>query len=153
VSRGVLAGAVLLLGALLFAGLRPRPVAAPEGVRRQRASPLTPKAEPSESIGGGPRPLRDLFRYGDEAPAPLPRSAVAPPPRLVPPPLLADPVIRLVGVVRQPGGVRAAVAIQGEVVLLRRGETAEGWTLLSLGDDGVRLRGPDGHEEQLPLPE
>jgi hypothetical protein len=61
--------------------------------------------------------------------------------------------VRLVGLVRRPGGLRAAVAIAGEVVILRPGESSGGWTLVALDEDGARLRGPDGHEEALTFPE
>ena len=77
-----------------------------------------------------------------------PRDALRPAPTASP-----EPPVRLVGLVRQPGGLRAALAINGEIVLLRVGEEAEGWTLVALDEAQARLRGPDGHEEMVTLPE
>jgi len=96
--------------------------------------------------------VRDSFRYGDvpALPAPLrPRPTVAPPKAATPPP---EPAFRLVGVVRREGRLRAAISLGGEVVLLAPGESAGGVTVLAVQEDGVRLRGPDGREQVLPLP-
>jgi hypothetical protein len=46
----------------------------------------------------------------------------------------------------------AALAIDGEVMLLGPGESAGGYTILAVGDEDIRLRGPDGREETLALP-
>ena len=144
----------LLLAALVLAGRSDRPSAAPSGPRPSATPPApTFNAEPSGLEGEtAARPLRDLFRYADEAPAvrPAPVVAVARPRA---PAASPEPPVRLVGIVRQSGGLRAALAIRGEVVLLRPGEAAEGWTLVALGETEARLRGPDGHEEMVPLPE
>jgi hypothetical protein len=154
VRRWILAGAGLLLAALVLAGRADRPSAAPTASRTPGTlAPPTRSPEPPGSAGEtAARPLRDLFRYADEGSgvAPAPAAALAPPLALTATP---EPPVRLVGLVRQPGGVRAAIAIHGEVVLLRPGETAQGWTLVALGEDGARLRGPDGHHETVALPE
>ena len=39
----------------------------------------------------------------------------------------------------------------GEVVLLREGESAFGFTVLDIGDEAMRLRYPEGDETTLPL--
>jgi hypothetical protein len=114
----------------------------------------TVNPEPSLAEGETPAPpLRDLFRYADEGTAvghPAPAVAVTRPPAPTAAPELP---VRLVGLVRQSGGLRAAIAIRGEVVLLRPGEAAEGWTLVALDEAEARLRGPDGHEETVAVPQ
>jgi hypothetical protein len=152
--RRWLLAAGLLLVALVLAGRSDRPSAAPSDPRPSAMPPVpTVNTEPSVPAGEtAARPLRDLFRYADEAPAvrPAPVVAVARPPAAAASP---EPLVRLIGLVRQPGGLRAALAIRGEVVLLRPGEAAEGWTLVALDEAEARLRGPDGHEETVSLPE
>jgi hypothetical protein len=151
----MLLAAGLLLAALVLAGRSDRPSAAPSDPRTS-ATPPAPAldAEPPGAAGGDAeaRPLRDLFRYADEATVarPAPAAVVARPPA---PTASAEPPVRLVGIVRQSGGLRAALAIRGAVVLLRPGEAAEGFTLVALDETEARLRGPDGHEETIPLPE
>ena len=46
----------------------------------------------------------------------------------------------------------AALAIDGEVILLRTGETGAGFTVLGIGDEAIRLRDPEGNETTLELP-
>jgi hypothetical protein len=118
--------------------------AAPASAPAKAAPPLPPLALES---------VRDSFRYGD-----APVVAARPPhPRPTPPPSAAptpppEPAFRLVGVVRREGRLRAAISLGGEVVLLAPGESAGGVTILAVHDDGVRLRGPDGLEQVLPIP-
>jgi hypothetical protein len=119
------------------------------------ASPPTAPARPAPPLP--PLALdsvRDSFRYGDAPLAaarttPRPRPAATPSPAETPPP---EPAFRLVGVVRREGRLRAAISLAGEVVLLLPGESAGGVTILAVHDDGVRLRGPDGLEQVLPIP-
>ena len=151
--RWLLAGGLLLV-ALVLAGRSDRPSAAPSD---PRPSPmlLVPAVNPEPPHPAGETaapPLRDLFRYADEprAERPAPAVAVA---RPLAPTASPEPPVRLVGIVRQSGGLRAALAIRGEVVLLRPGEAAEGWTLVTLDEAEARLRGPDGQEETVSLPE
>ena len=143
---------VVYLGARLIgpsaaplAVAHPRPAAVPAGMEAG-ASPAT-EAETSP-------PLRDLFRYADE---PSPQVALRPvvrePSPRATPTLVAPHPVRLIGLVRQPGGQRVAIAVLGEIALLRPGESAGGYTLVALDDAGVRLRGPDGQEERLDFPE
>ncbi len=152
--RRWLLAAGLLLAALVLVGRSDRPSAAPSDPRPSAMLPVpTVNPEPSVPEGETPaRPLRDLFRYADEAAAAgrAPVVAVARPPA---PTTAPEPPVRLVGLVRQAGGLRAAIAIRGEVVLLRPGEAAEGWTLVALDEAEARLRGPDGHEETVPVPQ
>jgi hypothetical protein len=154
VRRWLLA-AGLLVAALVLAGRSDRPSAAPSDPRPSATLPVpTVNPEPSVPEGETPaRPLRDLFRYADDRTAvghPAPAVAVTRPPA---PTVAPELPVRLVGLVRQAGGLRAAIAIRGEVVLLRPGEAAEGWTLVALDEAEARLRGPDGHEETVPVPQ
>jgi len=145
----------VLLAALALAGRFTGPAAAPPDLGPS-ASPTAPASPPAaDSPGGdeGPQPTRDPFHYADE-PALRAGPRGGPPPALTPSPTPSpERAVRLVGLVRRPGGLRAAVAIAGEVVVLRPGESAGGWTLVALDEDGARLRGPDGREEALSFPE
>ena len=53
---------------------------------------------------------------------------------------------------KRAGRVVAALAADGEVFLAGPGETAAGVTVLSVGDESVRVRRADGTEETLALP-
>jgi len=57
-----------------------------------------------------------------------------------------------VGLVRQPGRLLAALTLGGEVELAGPGETAAGVTVLSVGEEAVRIRHADGTESTLGLP-
>lgn len=100
-------------------------------------------------------PARNVFEYavGDPPPeaAPADTSAAVPPPAAPEPPLPVP--VRLIGLVRRGGGLKAAVSIEGRVVVLGPGESAEGYTALTVDEEsGARLRGPDGSEMVLPVP-
>ncbi len=132
-----------------------RPAAAPPE-RRPPVVPSTlagpPAADPADEEGPGL--TRDPFRYADD-PRPRAARAVGPSPATLAssPTPSPEPALRLVGLVRRPDGLRAAVSIAGEVVVLKRGESAGGWTLVALDEEGARLRGPDGREESLAFSE
>ena len=70
------------------------------------------------------------------------------------PPVPAPPAPgpRLVGLVRRSGRLVAALALDGEVVLAGPGESAAGVTVVSVGDESVRIRRGDGSESTLVLP-
>jgi hypothetical protein len=53
--------------------------------------------------------------------------------------------------VRRAGRLVAAFAADGEVVLAGPGETAAGVTVISVDEDGVRIRRADGSEDTLVL--
>jgi hypothetical protein len=99
-----------------------------------------------------PEGIRDLFRFADaerpsgleEVPAPRAGDPAATPPSASGP--------RLVGLVSRAGRRVAALAADGEVLLVGPGETAAGVTVLAVDDDGVRIRRADGSEETLALP-
>ena len=94
-------------------------------------------------------PVRNVFEYSDGAP-PAPPAAGAGVARITPPPAQApapvpSPLVRLVGLLRRAGQTRAALAIAGETVVLAAGESAAGYTVVSIDEEeGVRLRAPDG---------
>jgi hypothetical protein len=46
----------------------------------------------------------------------------------------------------------AALDVDGEVVLAGPGEAVAGVTVLSIGEEGIRVRHADGREETLLLP-
>src|SRR5207253_8691619 len=98
-----------------------------------------PLSEPSA-------PLRNVFAYSDSAPsrvavAPATPSAAA---RAVQVPS-PSPVARLVGLLRRGGHLQAALVILGETVVLAPGESAGGYTVVSVDEEeGVVLRAPGG---------
>jgi hypothetical protein len=117
----------------------------PESVRSapsERAA-VEPSAAPSSSG-------RNVFEYWDGgarpagpppavlAPAPVAPAAAAPAPE---PP----PAVRLVGVLRRGTLLRAALTIQGDTVVLAPGESAAGYSVVSIDEEeGVRVKAPDG---------
>ena len=118
--------------------------------------PLEPARAPrrainaSEGTGVPASPLRNVFEYAEAAPRPV---ASVPSARAVtravqepaPPAPSPSPAVRLVGVLRRGGQIKAALAIAGEAVVLAAGESAGGYTVVSIDEEeGVRLRGPDG---------
>jgi hypothetical protein len=149
VRKRLIVGMALMLAGWAVADRWNGPVAAPPEALPPAPPAIGPSPEPTVDPPES-SPARDLFRYADEPSAePVsPRARVVTPPTAAPTPVAEAPV-RLVGLVRQSGGLRAAVAIRGEVVLLKPGESADGWTLVALDEDAVRLRGPDGHETVL----
>ncbi len=125
--------------------------------RSSAGRPAAPGPSPSPPSPASPDPhlLRDVFHFVDEAvprrppePSLLPpgRSAVAASP--APP---AGP--RLVGLLRRSGVLVAALSLDGEVELAGPGQSAAGVTVLSVGEDGVRVRRSDGSEDTLTLPD
>jgi len=93
---------------------------------------------------------RNLFEYGSSpshtGAAPVRRSTEAAPTAAP----SAPPAVRLVGILHPVGGPRAALAVEGDVVVLTPGGSADGYTLLSIGEEGtVRVRTPSGEEIEL----
>jgi len=119
-------------------------------VARSPSPPPSPAAPLAPS-----RSSRDPFRFADEgsgerggeAARGSSEARVAPSPSPTP-----DPGPRLVGVVRRGTRTVAALSDGGEVELAGPGETAAGVVVVSIGDDGVRIRRSDGTEAFLPLP-
>jgi hypothetical protein len=100
------------------------------------------------------RAIRNIFRYGNEPglrsrpvgeledSEPKPSGTSPSPPARV----------RIVGLVSRAEAPAAALAIDGEVVLLREGESVLGFTVLGIRDEAIRLRDPEGNETTLDLP-
>lgn len=99
--------------------------------------------------------IRDIFRYADEpVVAPLPPDGLPVRPSPVGTDVAAPPQerSRLIGLVQRSGRSVAAVFIDGEVLLLGEGESAQGFTVLDIREEAVRLRDPEGNENTLELP-
>ena len=150
-SRGLLAAlAVVALAALaLGRGKSPRPSPSRPGAAAMpsRLVALEPSAPPPDPEG-----IRDVFRFATETGpgASVHAAHGAPSATTSPTPPPTGP--RLVGLVRRSGRLVAALVADGEVALAGPGESAAGVSVLSVGEDGVRVRHPDGHEETLVLP-
>jgi hypothetical protein len=107
-----------------------------------------------------PRPSRPALANRTDAPASTrnvfefaPRMAAEPVSRPTAPALVeaptapspvAEPPVRFVGLVRRGGTLKAAVRIHGEPAVVGMGETAGGYTVVGIDEDGVRLRAADG---------
>ena len=133
----------------------PRPAATerPSGTRRmeRRAGPAP--------AGPAALPERNVFEYaGREPAARAPTASAAPtappstPEALPSPPPPPDPV-RLVGLVQRGGKLRAVLSVQGEVAILGPGEEIQGYRVLAVDEERVRVKGPDGTERALARPE
>jgi hypothetical protein len=97
--------------------------------------------------------IRDIFRYGDEPriESRAPRRDEVPEAAAVehPPPTSR---LHIIGLVHRADSRVAALAIDGEVLLLGEGESGAGFTVLAIRGETVRLRDPDGEETTLELP-
>ena len=151
-SRVLLAvlGVAALVALALGSGPSRGPALPPAG--RLAGAPLPPAPETSVSAVD-PARIRDVFHFADErAPAAVPASGPSTPAaKGAPTPASNGP--RLVGLVWRSGRLMAALAAaDGEVELAGPGEMAAGVTVLSVGEDRVRVRRPGGAEETLVLP-
>jgi len=114
-------------------------------------APLPRAERPTAAPPTLPPPARDVFRYADDEAAPQsssPARAAAVIPETTPPP---PPAVRLIGLVRAEGGLRAALSVMGEVVVSAPGDEVSGYTVVSVDDEGVRVRAPDGTEMSLAI--
>lgn len=150
--QGVLVGLAAVVAWIAVEG--PAARSAPRAPAAQSAGAGTPRGAAPPTRPVEPGQIRDVFRFADDS---IPSARAGPVtgvssaeagPTPVPTPL--GP--RLVGLVRRAGRLVAALAADGEVVLAGPGETAAGVTVLSVGEDGVRVRYADGREEVLSLP-
>lgn len=105
----------------------------------------------SEPAGVAAPSPRNVFEYSDAAIRPtaaVPNVAAVAPraaPVIQPPQPAPSPLVRLVGLLRRGGQTRAALAVAGDTIVLAAGESASGYTVVSIDEDeGVRLRTPDG---------
>jgi hypothetical protein len=146
-------GAVALMLLLALALTRKAP-GVPVGPAAPRPSPSAPPVpRPSPAAVDLDR-LRDVFQFaGELAPAvvdePRATAADALQPQAVPTP---EPGPKLVGLVWRGSERKAVLALGGSVEVAGPGEQAAGVTIVSVGEDFVRVLRPDGAEEQLELP-
>ena len=152
-GRWLPAAAVLgLVIALAAVGTGRAP--APPAVTPRVAGPAqAPRAGEASPVGpADPAGIRDVFRFADEAlPAARPEFVAARADgERAPEPPPAGP--RLVGLVLRAGRLMAALSVDGEVELAGPGDLAAGVRVLSVGEEGVRVRLADGSEQTLALP-
>jgi hypothetical protein len=147
-SRALAVAAVAVLAAVML--MRDIGGGAPPPVARPRARP----ARPVRSGGAALSPsTRNVFEYGAR---PTPEPAWRPAAPAVPslPPVVEEPVaapaVRLVGLVRRGGVIKAALQVHGETMVVGAGEAAGDYRVVSIDDDGVRLRAADGTTITLP---
>jgi hypothetical protein len=149
-SRSLAIGATLALVSLVVVLAVARsggsPAVAARPTPRETPAAVTPSAPPV-----APETLRDIFRFADDREAPS-RAAPALVEDEAAPLAPAPPGPRLVGLIRRSGRLVAALALDGEVVLAGPGDSAAGVTVVSVGDDSVRIRRADGGESTLVLP-
>lgn len=134
---------LLVFAARAFGPLSP---AARETIATPRAEPVAETA-PQAAPGWGPLPTRNIFEYAD-APGAFALPAGEAPPVVEPDfaPILPPPVrVRLVGLVGSGSDLLAALALEGEVVLLGPGGQHAGYRVVAVDREaGVRLEGPEG---------
>jgi hypothetical protein len=148
-ALGIAAVAVLAIGRVA-----PVPSGPPPAGPRAAAAPAASAAPALRPVD--PEGIRDVFHFAED-PARAEPSEPGPPGvetvRDSPPaPTGPPPGPRLVGLVRRAGRLAAALAADGEVVLAVPGESAAGVTVLTVGEEGVLVRHPDGREQLLSLP-
>jgi hypothetical protein len=151
-GRWLLAAALLGLVVTLSAvalGRAPAPSPRPSRVARPAKVPrFTAEAAALRPVD--PAGIRDVFRFADGPPPAAHGEAAAT--RVDAEPATAPAGPRLVGLVRRAGRLMAALSVDGEVELAGPGDSAAGVTVLSVGEEGVRVRRADGAEQTLALP-
>jgi hypothetical protein len=132
---------------------RPPATAGPPGTRRTERRPGPVPAAPAAL------PERNVFEYAGRPPAaraPItsaPPTAPPPAPEAVAPASPPPEPVRLVGLVQRGGRLRAVLSVQGEVAILGPGEQIQGYKVLAVDEERVRVQGPDGTERALARPE
>jgi type IV pilus biogenesis protein PilP len=141
-ARNVRLLVIVALGMIAAAALlrTPPPPPAPLPEARARAPrPVRSGAVPPVAI------TRNIFEY---APRPTPAATARPmaAPTFEPVPITAptEPPVRLVGLVRRGATTKAVLQMRGRTVEVAVGETAGGYRVLAVDDDGVRLQAEDG---------
>ena len=148
-KRALLVGALAVgLGAMALTRGGPpaavTPVRVPTSVPPAKPAPLPPLLR---------NPFEFATRRVEPAPRPFPpsdasRSDAPSEPEPAPSP------VRLVGFVQRGEGLKAVLVVEGETVVLAQGESANGYTVVSVDDaEGVRLTAPDQSEIGLSVPE
>jgi hypothetical protein len=153
-GRRLLAAALvgLVLTLVAFAlGRAPAPSARPARVAPRPAEAPRLAGEVSARPTADPAGIRDVFRFADESPSPYGEPAAVPAKgESAAADVPAGP--HLAGLVRRAGRLMAALSVDGEVELAGPGDAAAGVTVLSVGEEGVRVRRADGTEQTLTLP-
>jgi hypothetical protein len=122
---------------------------ATERTEEQARVPRIPRGA-AETAASVPPSLRNVFEYSEAVTRPAAAAAVRPAisptlPVVAAPIPSPSPLVRLVGLVHRGGRTKAALAVAGDTVVLAPGESASGYTVVSIDeDDGVRVTGPDG---------
>jgi len=151
-GRWLLATALLGLVVTLTAvalGRAPAPSPRPSRMARPAKAPrFTGEAAALRPVD--PAGIRDVFRFADGPPPAAHGEAAAA--RVDSQRAAAPAGPRLVGLVRRAGRLMAALSVDGEVELAGPGDSAAGVTVLSVGEEGVRVRRADGSEQTLALP-
>ena len=100
-----------------------------------------------------------MFEYAEAPapPAPVQVASARPrptaPPETVPPTPAAPEPVRLIGLVNRSGHVRAVLSVLGELAVVGPGDEVQGYRVLTIDEDRVRLRAPDGTERALARPD
>jgi len=152
-GRWLFAAVLLGLVVTLAAG-RPERAPAPSAAPSRVAGPVeAPRSGEASTVSpADPAGIRDVFRFADE---PLPAAQPEPGPVRVDGERAAASAggsPRLVGLVRRAGRLMAALSVDGEVELAGPGDSAAGVTVLSVGEESIRIRRADGSEQDLALP-
>jgi len=150
-SGWLLAGLAALLLVLAAAALGRAPAPSSPPSRVLRSGEVAHRAREASASQIDLARIRDVFRFVDEPrPGALREPATA---RLEGRPAPSTPPgPRLVGLVRRGGRLMAALTRDGDVELAGPGDSAAGVTVLSVGEEGVRVRLPDGTEQTFALP-
>jgi hypothetical protein len=147
-ARALIVVAVALLAAVVL--MRDIGGGGPPPVARPRARPARPVRTGNAALSPS---TRNVFEYGARpTPEPVSRPAAPVAPSLAPvvDPPAAAPAVRLVGLVRRGGVIKAALQVHGETMVVGAGEAAGDYRVVSIDDDGVRLRAADGTTITLP---
>jgi len=138
---GGAAASALLAVAWARGGAGARPGPAPRTAPVQRTVPRPAPLDDRLPVPAA----RNLFEYGSGSLSTPPAPAIEPGRLLAAAVPSPAPVVRWIGVVHRGREVLAAVSIEGEVATLAPGESASGYTLVSVDEDqGARFRGPHG---------
>ena len=141
-ARNVRLLVIVALGAVAAVALLrtppPTPAPVPE-VRARTPRPVRSSAAPPVAIA------RNIFEYAPR-PAPAATARPMPVPTFEPVPITAPPEspVRLVGLVRRGAVTKAVLQVRGRTVEVAVGESASGYRVLAVDDDGVRLQAEDG---------
>ena len=149
-KRALLVGALAVgLGAMALTRGGPPSAAEPP----VRAPTSAPPAKPAPLPPLLRNPFEFATRHVESAPRPVPPSAALRSDAPSEPEPAPSPV-RLVGFVQQGEGLKAVLVVEGETVVLAQGESAGGYTVVSVDEaEGVRLTAPDRSEIGLSVPE